>query len=463
MPVRPTAPLRDLRGRGARSRPPLARSRRCSPGGRPRSGTRATSSIRSSSTRPIGCARGRSRSGTLSPEPGSPGSPTGSRASSIRRRSCFCSTPRPWRARSSSCSTLRSRPGARGAFSRRRTCPTRARSSARRRFAASGFAASLSVYWNHFGAWAYLPGDRGAGAFGVPVPRGDARIRGPRRPAGHGGQPGDLGGHGRARRRASPGARARSFPSPSRRSRASARLRRFAAGVGLGLALAAWVIVPDGGARRALRAPPRVLRRRARRGRGRAGAMPARCPASRPLPSAGRISRRSSCRPSCWSPRPRRFSEDHRRRLALLLAVFAALGILLAAAGPPGAWLRGLPPLDRVRYPAKWLAWSSFGVADARGARLRRPALLSRRARAAARSSARPSVAALGAAALSPLPPPVRLCCCVGAAALGFLALGLGRRPARGRASRRGGGRGPRRRARPGARGRCRASRPRRR
>ncbi len=81
-----------------------------------------------------------------------------------------------------------------------------------------------------------------------------------------------------------------------------------------------------------------------------------------------------------------------------------------------------------MRYPAKWLAWSSFGLAAMAG--LGFDALRfspgGTRGRALFGAAA---VAALAAAAFSPLSTPVRLCCCIGAAALGFLALGLGRRP----------------------------------
>jgi len=51
-----------------------------------------------------------------------------------------------------------------------------------------------------------------------------------------------------------------------------------------------------------------------------------------------------------------------RRRLAILLGTVAAAGVLLAMAGAPGSWLRALPFLDRVRYPAKALAWTFFAL-----------------------------------------------------------------------------------------------------
>src|SRR5204862_362490 len=40
----------------------------------------------------------------------------------------------------------------------------------------------------------------------------------------------------------------------------------------------------------------------------------------------------------------------------------AAAGVVLAMAGAPGSWLRALPFLDRIRYPAKALAWTFFAL-----------------------------------------------------------------------------------------------------
>jgi hypothetical protein len=48
--------------------------------------------------------------------------------------------------------------------------------------------------------------------------------------------------------------------------------------------------------------------------------------------------------------------------LALLLGIVAAAGVAVAMAGPPGSWLRALPVLDRIRYPAKALAWTFFAL-----------------------------------------------------------------------------------------------------
>ena len=293
-------------------------------------------------------------------------------------------------------------------------------------FAASGLAASLSVYWNHFGAWAYLPGI-------AAVARSGFRSRGAT--LGFGTLVGLQAMAGSPEISAATvvlaGALAWSpreeFPEPFSPQPRVARMRRFAAGVGLGLALSAWVIAPM--AELALHSERRHAFSAEERDAGAltwrdAGTMTGFTPAS----FGGSYLATLFLPPFVLVASAAAFREEHRRRLALVLAVFAALGVLLAAAGPPGAWLRSLAPLDRVRYPAKWLAWSSFGLAAMAG--LGFDALRfspgGTRGRALFGAAA---VAALAAAAFSPLPPPVRLCCCIGAAALGFLALGLGRRP----------------------------------
>ena len=217
------------------------------------------------------------------------------------------------------------------------------------------------------------------------------------------------------------------FPEPHVAQPRAARLRRFAAGVGLGLALAAWVIVPM--AELAFHSERRQAFSAEERDAGAltwrdAGTMSGFTPSS----FGGSYLATLFLPPFVLVAAAAAFLEEHRRRLARVLALFVVLGILFAASGPPGAWLRGLPPLDRVRYPAKWLAWSSFGLAALAGLGFDALRFSPAGARVRALFGAA-AVAALAAAAVSPLPAPVRLCCCAGAAALGFLALGLGRRP----------------------------------
>jgi hypothetical protein len=57
------------------------------------------------------------------------------------------------------------------------------------------------------------------------------------------------------------------------------------------------------------------------------------------------------------------FAEKEKRRLAFLLLFVAAAGILISVSGSPGSWIRGLPGFDRLRYPAKGLAWTFFALA----------------------------------------------------------------------------------------------------
>ena len=293
-------------------------------------------------------------------------------------------------------------------------------------FAASGLAASLSVYWNHFGAWAYLPGI-------AAVARSGLRSRAST--LGFGALVGLQAMAGSPEISAATvvlaGALAWSpreeFPEPPSPRPRAVRARRFVAGVGLGLALAAWVIVPM--AELALHSDRRHAFAAEERDAGAltlrdAGSMAGFTPAS----FGGSYLATIFLPPFVLVAAAAAFREDQRRRLALLLAVFAALGVLLAAAGPPGVWLRSLPPLDRVRYPAKWLAWSSFGLAALAGLGFDSLRFAPGGARGKTLFGGA-AVAALAVAALSPLPLTVRLCCGVGAGSLGFLALGLGRRP----------------------------------
>ncbi|HEY1435057.1 MAG TPA: hypothetical protein VGG65_06755, partial [Thermoanaerobaculia bacterium] len=152
------------------------------------------------------------------------------------------------------------------------------------------------------------------------------------------------------------------FPEPlvplSRRT----RLARLAAGVGLGLAFAAWVIVPM--AELALRSDRRAPLPASEREIGAlalpdAGSVAGFTPAS----FGGAYLATLFLPPFVLVAAAAAFGEGHRRRLGLVLAAFAAAGVVLAAHGPPGVWLRGLPLLDRIRYPAKGLVWTSFGVA----------------------------------------------------------------------------------------------------
>ncbi|HTR03666.1 MAG TPA: hypothetical protein VMN82_10760, partial [Thermoanaerobaculia bacterium] len=298
-------------------------------------------------------------------------------------------------------------------------------------FAASGFAASLSVYWNHFGAWAYVPAIASVARSGFPrraSVAGLALLVGLQAMAGSpevslatAALAGALAWNARPE-----------FPEPPSPLPRGARLRRCAAGLLLGAALAGWAIVPL--AELALHSDRRNALPAAERNLGAVGWRDAGSMAGFTPPSfGGAYLATLFLPPFVLVAAAGAFGEDHRRRLAGTLAAFALLGVVLAAGGPPGEWLRALPPLDRFRYPAKGLVWTSFGAAMLAGLGLDalRFAPKPTRWRAAMGLLA---VAALALAALAPLSFPVRLSSGLGASALGLLALGVGRSTAAGAA-----------------------------
>ncbi len=231
-------------------------------------------------------------------------------------------------------------------------------------FASSGFAASLATFWNHFGAWAWLPliasiaraGVRSRGSFlalalavGLQAMAGSPEVSGltlliafalslvPRADA--------------------------ERPWLDSRGRAAART---AGAILLGLAIAGWALVPLGelvlhsdrtGAIPAAEREPGVISARAL---AVSLASPQEATRTFWLPSL-------LVGPLVLVVAAASFFERQGRALVVVLAVVALAGILLAAAGPPGSWLRALPPLDRVRYPEKALAATVFGLAGLSG------------------------------------------------------------------------------------------------
>ncbi len=227
-------------------------------------------------------------------------------------------------------------------------------------FSACGFSASLSTYWNHFGAWAYLPAiawlahsglarrSRQAGfalLFGLQAMAGSPELSAAtlllaalltwearREPSG--------------------------WAEPSR----GRRFARLGAAAALGLALAAWMIFPMGellwhSERRApLPAAERNMGTVESPALSSALGFSAEAMANSYLPSlyAGPLLLFATCAG---------FAEKEKRPLALLLLLVAAAGILVSVSGPPGSWLRALPGLDRLRYPGKGLAWTFFALA----------------------------------------------------------------------------------------------------
>jgi hypothetical protein len=232
-------------------------------------------------------------------------------------------------------------------------------------FASSGPAASLSAYWNHFGAFAYLPAilalarsglrSRAAGAgfallVGLQAMAGSPEL--------------SLGTLAlallflRFRRKESSGGWKETTPRES--------LRRGVAAAFLGLALAAWVLVPM--AELALRSERRAPFPAVERDIGavRSGALVSALGAGED--SLGNFFFASLfLGPIPLAAAAAAFAERERRGLVWLLAAVAAAGVVLAAAAPPGTWLRELPGLNRIRYPAKALTATVFSLAALSG------------------------------------------------------------------------------------------------
>ncbi len=226
-------------------------------------------------------------------------------------------------------------------------------------YGACGFAASLSAYWNHFGAWAYLPwiaacarsGLRSktsrfamAVAVGLQASAGSPELS------------------------AATLCVAALFAWQSRRETSGwldpplrTRLLGLARAAGLGLALAGVTLVPM--AELALHSERRAPLPIVERDRGSVGlsALSSGLGLSGG-PSGSDYLASLYAGPLMLCAVAAAFVEVERRRLALLLAAVAVAGILLSMAAPPGPWLRSLPFLDRVRYPAKALVWTFFAL-----------------------------------------------------------------------------------------------------
>jgi hypothetical protein len=231
-------------------------------------------------------------------------------------------------------------------------------------FAVCGFAASLAAFWNHFGAWSYLP----AIAW---IARSGIRSRGAL-----------LALAFLVALQAMAGSpeicaitvlialalalRPRTDPERPWVDSRGKWLLRTTGGIVLGLALAAWVVVPMG---------ELVLHS------DRRGPVPAaeREPGTLGIGSLGAaLVRPAAAVRTYWLPSlfvgplvivvgAAAFLERERRGLALALLGIALVGLLVAGAGPPGSWLRSIPPLDRMRYPEKALAATVFGLAGLSG------------------------------------------------------------------------------------------------
>ena len=294
-------------------------------------------------------------------------------------------------------------------------------------FAASGFAVSFSVFWNHFGAFAYLPGIAALARSGLPT---RASILGLSTLVGLQAMAGSPEMSAATlvlalALAASPRPR---FPEPIAPPPRFSGLRRCGAGILLGLALAAWVIVPM--AELSARSDRREPLPGEARNSGAVGWSDLSSVAGFSLPFfGGTYLATLFLPPFVLVAAGAAFGEAHWRRLAALLAIFAAAGVILSIHGPPGNWLRAVPPLDRVRYAAKGLAWTAFAAAMLAGLgldALRFAPDGERRRRIVFGALA---VGALALAALAPVSTPVRLACAAGSAAVGLLAVFGGLRP----------------------------------
>jgi hypothetical protein len=283
-----------------------------------------------------------------------------------------------------------------------------------------GFSASLSAYWNHFGAWAYLPAVAAMARAGLP-----------RRMSvlGLGGLLGLQAMTGSPEISAATIAVAAAllfFPRPETPPRlvpmtTRQRFLRFGAAALLALALAAWVLFPL--AELMIFSDRRAALPDSARESG-AVTLVALASLVGLSPGASGTSYLASlyAGPLLLLAAAAAAVEPERRRLVLLLTGIAAAGVFAASAGPPGSWLRSVPPLDRLRYPGKALALSFFGLAMLGG--LGADSLRFLRAK----GTSRVVLGALGAAALalallSPAPAAVRAAAAVGCAALLLLCL----------------------------------------
>lgn len=227
-------------------------------------------------------------------------------------------------------------------------------------FAASGFAASLSAYWNHFGAFMYVPAIVSLARGGLrsrPAVAGLAALVGLQALAGSpeiSGATLVLAAIFSVVHRPAP---ATGWAEPPR-WRAPLRL---CAGALLGLALSGVLLVPMG--ELALASDRREPLPLADREAGAVGAA-----ALGSLVRMGGGQSGTSYLPSlAIGPLGvalvlASLAERQRRPLALALAAVVLAGVVAAASWPVGEWLRSLPPLDRVRYPAKALAWTFFAL-----------------------------------------------------------------------------------------------------
>ncbi len=296
-------------------------------------------------------------------------------------------------------------------------------------FASSGFAASLATFWNHFGAWAWLP-------VIAAIARAGVRTRGALLALALAIGLQAMAGSPEMSALTLVIALALSFVPRANVERPwlDSRRRTVARTGGailLGLAIAAWALVPLGElvlhSDRIGAMPPEVREPGAISARALAVSLASQQEATRTfwLPSL-------LVGPLVLAAAAAAFFERDARQLVIVLAVVALAGLLLAAGGPPGSWLRSLPPLDRVRYPEKALAATVFGLAGLAGIGL--DTLRFRGGDQVPRIVFLLLAAGgLAVVVLVPAPTPVRAATALGLLIVAALALGAGRRELPGR------------------------------
>src|SRR5262249_55806087 len=226
-------------------------------------------------------------------------------------------------------------------------------------YCAGGFTFFLSCYWNHFGAWAYFSGAcalarSGLGnreprlAFALLV--GLSAMAG--RPEMTAATLAASLAFAVAARPAEPEGWAQEKPL-----RAAQRLGVWAL---LGLMLAGWVLVPM--AELALRSDRREPMPVAERDSGAADGSS--FASLLGMGGHGSLSYMGSLfvGPVGVLAAAAAVGEPRRRALVGLLLVIALAGALVAMSGWPGTWIRAIPPLDRLRYPAKALLFPHFAL-----------------------------------------------------------------------------------------------------
>jgi hypothetical protein len=227
-------------------------------------------------------------------------------------------------------------------------------------FAGCGYAASLSAYWNHFGAWAYLPAIAALARSGLASRRqrlGLAALIGLQAMAG---SP-EISAASILLALVLAAAFREEAPEGWAPTRPTTSLSRAAVALAVGLLLAAWALVPfvellvRSGRTHPLAAVERDYGAVGVTGLaslvGLSGTGWNTAYLSSLLLGPGAL----FCAAAAWGDRSR-------RRLVLLLAMIAAAGLVLSLEWPPGPWLRAIPPLDRVRYPVKSLAATVLAV-----------------------------------------------------------------------------------------------------